>query len=154
MFFYLLFSYICCMRLFATIAIFTLFNIGLYAFNATDSLQVDTVLKPWSSRHTINLTNNGVSIVPAFSLGQPAIIYTGSMGNSKFLWQPEVRMRYDVEPWSALLWGRYIVPTKSKWTVTTAAHYALLFAPRGELPTIIRQMGLEHRWHDQPASCA
>jgi hypothetical protein len=103
---------------------------------SADSNQVhaDTTFHPWSANHSFNATNNGVSIVPAFTLGRPAFIYTSSFGNGTFRIEPEVRMSYDFEPWTVLCWGRYILPSKSKWNFTLASHYALLFAPL-ETPT-------------------
>lgn len=116
-------------------AILSLFLSIFMKGEVTDSLSTppDTVLHPWTANHTFNATSNGISIVPAFSLGRPALIYTSSYGNGTFRLEPEIRMSYDGEPWSTLLWGRYILPKTRGWQFTTAAHYALLFSPEEDL---------------------
>lgn len=50
------------------------------------------------------LTNNGISPIPSFSLGDPAVIVDLSFGKRRFSWDPEIRMDLlELKPWSVAL---------------------------------------------------
>ena len=116
------------MRLTATIVTSIIYLSVFGAQDSTVSLQ-DTLYKPWKATHILEVNNNGISIVPAFSLGRPAMMYLGRIGNERFQFEPEVRMSYDAEPWSMIFWARYKAPQIGKWSFTAATQYALLYAP-------------------------
>lgn len=120
------------MRLFVTIATALFFSaVQATSLDTVNTAQSDTTYANWFANHKFTGTNNGISIVPAFSLGRPALMYQGAFMQSsgKVRLEPEIRMSYDGEPWSTLLWARYILPKAGKWQFTAASHYALLFAP-------------------------
>jgi hypothetical protein len=104
-------------------------GLSFNVLQAQDTLQIsqDTLRKPWVSVHQFTATNNGVSIVPAFSLGRPAYVWVGKMGNEKWTLEPEIRTSYDLEPWSAVVWARYAHQTASGWRYQGGMHYALIF---------------------------
>jgi hypothetical protein len=76
---------------------------------------------------TITATNNGISIIPSFSLGRPAAFFDLSVGGDRFSFDPMLRFGMDGKPWTFVLWGRYKVIKDSRFTLTIGGHPAFLF---------------------------
>lgn len=55
---------------------------------------------------SVTLTNNGISTIPSFTLGKPAVIFSMSAGR-KVSFEPELRLSLDGKPWMFIFWGRY-----------------------------------------------
>lgn len=73
------------------------------------------------------ITNNGISLVPNFSLNRPAAIFLLSFGGKRFSVDPDIRFSLDAKPWTMLFWGRYQVVTKEKFRLRAGAHLGLNF---------------------------
>lgn len=76
---------------------------------------------------TINVTNNGISIIPTFSLGKPAAILNFSVGTSRLTFEPEFRVSLEGKPWSFVFWGRYKAFKSEKFSLNIGAHPAFVF---------------------------
>lgn len=76
---------------------------------------------------TITATNNGISIIPSFSLGRPAVFFDLSMGGERLSFDPMLRFGMDGKPWSFILWGRYKVIKDKRFSLTVGGHPAFLF---------------------------
>lgn len=74
---------------------------------------------------TVNVTNNGISLVPTFSLGKPAVLALMSLGGKRFSFDPDIRFSWDGKPWTFLFWGRYKVFATGKFRMNTGAHLGL-----------------------------
>ena len=108
--------------------IFALFLIcaSLGAFAQNDTLSNETRLSG-----SVGVTNNGISIVPTFSLRAPAIITNLSLSKGgKFSIDPDIRFTFDFRKGSALLWFRYKLLNNNKFKFTVGAHPAFNFALR------------------------
>lgn len=102
-----------------TIGLILLFFVSL-SLSAQDS----------GNRHlggTITATNNGVSIIPSFTLGRPAVFFDLTMGGDRFSFDPMLRFGMDGKPWSFVLWGRYKVIKNDRFTLSLGGHPAFLF---------------------------
>jgi hypothetical protein len=75
----------------------------------------------------ITATNNGISIIPSFTLGRPAVFFDLSMGGERFSFDPMLRFGMDGKPWTFVLWGRYKVIKDSRFTLSVGGHPAFLF---------------------------
>ncbi|NNV57942.1 hypothetical protein [Limnovirga soli] len=75
----------------------------------------------------IGVTNNGISIVPSFSLDKPAVQFNASVGKKRLSFDPDIRFSLAGKPWSMLFWGRYKVVTGSKFNMNVGAHLGLNF---------------------------
>ncbi|HQR92118.1 MAG: hypothetical protein B7Y15_05480 [Bacteroidetes bacterium 24-39-8] len=73
------------------------------------------------------ITNNGISVIPSFTLGKPATIINLNMGNQKFSFEPEFRFSLEGKPWSFLFWFRYKLANTSKFKFNAGFHPAILF---------------------------
>jgi hypothetical protein len=82
---------------------------------------------------SVGVTNNGISIVPSFSLGKPAAMFNLSMGKNRFSFEPDLRFSLSGKPWSFLFWGRYKLVTKDKFQLNAGTHLGLNFR-RSVLP--------------------
>jgi hypothetical protein len=79
----------------------------------------------------VAVTNNGISIVPSFSLGKPAVQFNLSLGKNGFSFEPDLRFSLAGKPWSMLFWGRYKLVTTDKFNMNVGTHLGLNFRTTG-----------------------
>jgi hypothetical protein len=77
----------------------------------------------------VTVTNNGVSLLPTFSLGRPAVMFDLNVGNKKLTFEPQFRFGLDGTPWSFLFWWRYKLVQKEKFKMSVGAHPSVVFRP-------------------------
>lgn len=75
----------------------------------------------------VSVTNNGISIVPSFSLEKPAAIFNLSMAKNRFSFDPDIRFSLAGKPWSFLFWGRYKLVTNDRFQMHAGTHLGLNF---------------------------
>lgn len=75
----------------------------------------------------LTLTNNGVSIIPNFSLNKPAILFDLFLGNEKISFDPMLRFGADGKPWTLVFWGRYKLIQENKFKMSLGLHNSLIF---------------------------
>jgi hypothetical protein len=83
-----------------------------------------------SVRHfdgTITATNNGISIIPSFTLGRPAVFFDLMMGGERLSFDPMLRFGVDGKPWSFVFWGRYKMIKDKRFSLTVGGHPAFIF---------------------------
>lgn len=76
----------------------------------------------------ITATNNGISVIPSFSLGKPALMFELSVGGEKLSFDPQMRFSMQGKPWSFVFWWRYHLYESEKFRMRIGAHPAFLFA--------------------------
>lgn len=76
---------------------------------------------------SVSVTNNGISIVPSFSLGKPAAAFNFYFGKNRFSIEPDFRFSLAGKPWGFLFWFRYNLLNKDKLSIRVGAHPALNF---------------------------
>ena len=76
---------------------------------------------------SFSVTNNGISLIPTFSLGKPAAIFQLSMGKGKFSFEPELRFSLGGKPWSFIFWWRYKLWKSDKFNFTVGANPSMNF---------------------------
>jgi hypothetical protein len=81
----------------------------------------------------VSVTNNGISIVPSFSLDKPAVQFNMYTGKNRFSFEPDIRFSLAGKPWSMLFWGRYKVVTGNKFNMNVGAHLGLNFRTSPQL---------------------
>ncbi len=74
-----------------------------------------------------SVTNNGISLVPSFSLEKPAVMAIMSLGGERFSFDPDIRFGLDGKPWTFLFWARYKLFTKGRFRINTGAHLGMNF---------------------------
>lgn len=76
---------------------------------------------------SVTVTNNGISLVPTFSLGDPAAIFEMNAGR-KLSFEPQFRIALDGKPWAFIFWWRYKFLSDRRFQIRLGAHPAVLFA--------------------------
>ena len=76
---------------------------------------------------SLSVTNNGISIVPSFSLGKPAVVFIGGIGKNRFSFEPDIRFSLAGKPWSFLFWARYKLVDKGRFQMNAGSHLGLNF---------------------------
>lgn len=84
-------------------------------------------------------TNNGISLIPNFSLSQPALVFNMSLEKGRFSFDPEFSFSLkEGRPWYQLFWLRYKLVNKGKFRLSTGTHLGLNFVrqdqPAGSQP--------------------
>jgi hypothetical protein len=98
-----------------------LINVNSYAQDSTS--------KPYVVAGNFGITNNGISIIPTFSLKQPAFNFTASLSKGgKFSIDPDVRLTFDGRKGGAMLWFRYKMVEGKKFNFRVGAHPAFNLA--------------------------
>jgi hypothetical protein len=88
--------------------------------------QADSTKKAWQFHGNIQVNNNGISPVPAFSLGKPALMTSLFLSKGRFTYSPELNYGSDGKPWVANQWFRYQW-TQGKLTYRTGINMSLFF---------------------------
>jgi hypothetical protein len=91
------------------------------------SQQSDGIKNDLKFKGAINITNNGISMIPTFTLGKPAAIFNMSVGTSKLTFEPELRFSLEGKPWTFIFWGRYKAYKSDKFSLNIGAHPAFSF---------------------------
>src|SRR5262245_13872079 len=98
-----------------------------------DSLQQSNSKKAILSG-AIAVTNNGISLIPTFSLDKPAAIFDLYVSKSRFSFDPEFTFSlHDGKPWYFLFWFRYKIANTGRFRFTAGTHLGLNFK-RSVLP--------------------
>ncbi|MEZ4901986.1 MAG: hypothetical protein R2822_09600 [Spirosomataceae bacterium] len=91
------------------------------------SQPIDSTQTPNFFRGQITATNNGVSLIPSFSLGRPAAMFDLSIGKGRLSFDPMIRFGMDGKPWSFVFWWRYKLIQQKKFRMGVGAHPAFVF---------------------------
>ncbi|HRJ31224.1 MAG TPA: hypothetical protein PLV21_14235 [Cyclobacteriaceae bacterium] len=73
-------------------------------------------------RADVSVTNNGFSIIPAFTLGDPAAFLDMRMGNKRWSFEPQFRYALEGRPWSFIFIYRYKAIIKPKFQLSFGGH--------------------------------
>ncbi len=101
---------------------FTLFITG-YVFPQEQEKKAESHFQS-----TITLTSKGISTIPSFTLGKPALMFDLSIGKGKLSFDPLFRFSLEGKPWTFVLWFRYNnLIDNENFNFTVGAHPALTF---------------------------
>jgi hypothetical protein len=96
----------------------------------------DSTQKVWQFHGLIQLNNNGISPVPAFSLGKPSVMTALSLTKGNFIFGPEINYGTDLKPWTVNNWFRYRI---SKKNFTYGVGFALALFFKNEINNTIEE---------------
>lgn len=77
---------------------------------------------------TVSVTNNGISIIPTFSLNKAAVVFDMSAAKGRLSFDPYLGFSLEGKPWSFLFWWRYKLKQEGKFKINTGANYGLAFS--------------------------
>lgn len=79
----------------------------------------------------IQVTNNGISLVPTFSLGDPALLFDLKFVKGRHSFEPDMRFALEGKPWAFIFWYRYQAVSSGKFSLRVGAHPAINFRTIG-----------------------
>jgi hypothetical protein len=91
------------------------------------SQETDSSRYPLHVTGAVTITNKGISTIPTFTLGKPALIFDMSLARRKLRFEPQLRFALEGKPWSFLFWWRYPLVETGKFRLRAGAHPALSF---------------------------
>ena len=102
--------------------------LGFHQYSSAQNTDNKSVANNFGGAVTV--TNNGISFIPTFSLGKPAMIFDMAVGR-KLTFEPQFRFSLEGKPWSFLFWWRYKVLRTDKFFFNTGAHLGLAYKTIG-----------------------
>ena len=100
---------------------------SILSFYATFSQPTDSTQTPSFLRGQITATNNGVSLIPTFSLGRPAVLFDMNVGKGRLSFDPMFRFGMNGKPWAFVFWWRYKLIQQKKFNLGLGAHPSVVF---------------------------
>jgi hypothetical protein len=98
------------------------------AFQLSHAQESDSTKNAGYINGSIGVTNNGISLIPSFSLEQPALLFNMSLGKGRFSFDPTFTFSLkEARPWFQLFWLRYKVVNKGKFRLSAGTHLGLNF---------------------------
>ncbi|MBS1609520.1 MAG: hypothetical protein JSS70_12330 [Bacteroidetes bacterium] len=97
---------------------------------ATFSQQGDSTKKDIHFSGSVGATNNGISIIPTFTLGKPALITNFSLSKGRISFEPDLRFSMEGKPWGLVFWFRYKLVEGQKFHFNIGAHPAFAFVSK------------------------
>lgn len=94
------------------------------------SQSTDSTSKPLNISGIIGLTNNGISIIPTFSLNAPAALFNFSISKNRLSFDPDVRLTLNGRKGGMLFWFKYKFIQDKKFKLSAGIHPAYNFALR------------------------
>ncbi len=108
----------------------------LFLFNLTTQAQKkDSLVVTSGFSGLVGITNNGISIIPTFSLNAPAYNFLLSVKKNRFSFDPDIRATFDGKKGSMVFWFRYKLVQGKKFNLQTGAHPAYNLALRDIVTT-------------------
>jgi len=97
----------------------------LSKFNAMAQEETEPFLDDFIG--SASVTQNGISLVPSFSLGDPALLFDLKFTKGKLSFEPDMRFALEGKPWTFIFWLRYKAIEKERFSLRLGAHPALIF---------------------------
>lgn len=110
--------------------VFNILLIGLILLiseNAVRASDADSISTIRELKAAVTVTNNGISVIPTFMLGKPAVMFDLGVGGKRLSFEPQFRFALEGKPWSFIFWWRYKVVMARKFTLNVGAHPAIAF---------------------------
>ena len=75
-----------------------------------------------------SINTNGISSIPSFSLGAPAIIAAPTFTKGRFNYEPVLAYDMDIQPWFIDNWVRFKIVDRQKFEFRTGLNFSMYFS--------------------------
>jgi hypothetical protein len=103
------------------------FSTALMAVEISDSTSKST---PTLIKGNLQLTNNGISNVPYFTLGEPALLTNLFVTKGRFSFTPAFNFDLKAKPWSFNTWMHYRVIQSKRFNLYIGSNFSTVFRRR------------------------
>ena len=108
---------------------FSIVTLALF-FTQLSYAQQDTTKTISSFSGSVGITNNGFSIIPTFSLNNPAIIMNYTWRKNRFSFNPDIRLVPNLSKGGLIFWLKYRLVETKKFSLRIGIHPAFSFIRR------------------------
>ncbi len=108
-------------------AVITLLILQVVFLSYGQSKDSTRIASPIIFSGTITATNNGISLLPNFSLNKPALLFDLSLAKRRISFDPMFRFAMEGKPWTFVFWGRYKLINKKNFSMGIGAHPSFVF---------------------------
>lgn len=77
---------------------------------------------------TVTINTNGISTIPAFSLGEPAIMSFITLSKGRFSYDPVLAYGMDMRPWFIDNWLHYRIVDRESFILRTGVNFSVFFS--------------------------
>ena len=91
------------------------------------SIQAQDKKKEYHLNGTFTATQNGIALIPSFSLSKPALLFDFNAGGRKLTFEPMFRFGTNARPWTFVFWWRYKMINSTKFKMSVGAHPSYVF---------------------------
>jgi hypothetical protein len=89
----------------------------------------DSTITPIHFSGAVSVTNKGISVIPNFTLGKPAVMFDMSLAKGKLSFEPQFRFTLEGKPWSFIFRGRYKLLQSEKLQINIGLSPGISFRP-------------------------
>ncbi|HUX96987.1 MAG TPA: hypothetical protein VMV47_14725 [Bacteroidales bacterium] len=75
-----------------------------------------------------SINTNGISSIPSFSLGAPAVIVAPTFTKGRLNYEPVLAYDMDIQPWFVDNWLRYKIVDRPKFEFRTGLNFSMYFS--------------------------
>lgn len=112
----------------AVFLLFVFLNLTRHAFSQDTSSKKNGLNVSGSA----SVTNNGISIIPSFTLGKPAAVFDLNVGN-RLRFEPEFKFSLVGKPWAFIFRWRYDLVNTNQFYVRLGLNHGVSFKNQPEL---------------------
>ena len=112
----------------------------LFIFTVTYSVEPgDSLKNKLKASATFSLNSNGISSIPAFSLGKPAVMASVSLAKNRFSYDPTLAYGLDFKGWFIDSWLHYRLIDKPHFEFRPGFNFSTFFSDYKNQDETIRQ---------------
>lgn len=88
----------------------------------------DTTKVPVKISGEVSLNLNGIAPIPAFALGNPAVIANASVQKGRFSYDPQIAYGFNFKPWIIDNWFRYKIWNSPRFEIRMGIDISMFFS--------------------------
>ena len=88
----------------------------------------DTTRNKLKASCVFSINSNGISSIPAFSLGDPAIMVAVGLAKGRFSFDPVLAYDLEMKPWFFDSWVHYLIINKPAFKLRTGINFSMYFS--------------------------
>ena len=110
------------------IRILLLMALILNTTNTYSSERRDSTRLKLSASASFSINSNGISSIPAFSLGKPAVVASLGLAKGRLSYDPTLAYGLDAKPWYIDSWIHYLIIDRTVFKLRTGVNFSMYFS--------------------------